>query len=195
EAKVGSGTTLGSSGSITVDAHTMGAGNLATADAEGGVGGGVVGVAVMVAKAHVDGAVRAELDAGVTSSSAVLVTANIHNDAEATTLVVAIAAFSGAGSGADATVGGHATTEALAGDPTIVTTGLVHLTATSDNTANASSDGGTGGAVSIGVNLPSATIAGGTRAELDASVSGGPGVTVEASGTNTATASALIVSI
>ena len=195
EAKVGSTASLASTGAVTVDAHTTGTGNTATADAEGGTGGGIAALSVMVTNAEIDGAVRARLDGDVTGSASVLVTANGTNQADATTFMVGIAAFAGSGSGSSATIGGSAQVQALAGGPAIHSTGLVHLTATSHNTATASSDGGTGGIVAIGVNLPTATVSGGTTAQLDADVVGGTGVTVEAHGTNTATANADTVAI
>ena len=78
---------------------------------------------------------------------------------------------------------------AIVGGGSISTRGLVHVTATSHNTANATSDSANGGlGIAGGVNLPTALVGGGTTASMGATVTSATGVTVEADGTNTATA-------
>ena len=109
-----------------------------------------------------------------------------------TRLVVGIGSYAGAGGGAGAEIDGN--TNATSGAGSWISTGLVLITATSNNNATASADIGTGGLISIGVSLPSATVNGGTTAELAADVDP-TAVEVHATSDNDATASSTVVAI
>ena len=103
--------------------------------------------------------------------------------------------FSGAGtfaeitSGADVTAGTGSTAQ-------ISTAHAITVSATSHNTATSTSDAASGGLLgSFSVNLPKALDNGGTLAEFDGDVNDASSLTVQATSTNTATASANIFSL
>src|SRR5207249_224258 len=177
---------LATSGGITVDAGLVADGfgrkDYAKARAHGG-SGGTISAGVFLATAKVAGAVTGLLDGDVLASGGVSVVADGAMTAIADTEFVGIGVASLSGSGAEATISSGADiTATVSALSQIASTGQVSLTATGGNTATANSDGGTGGLVAVGVNLPSATIYGATRATLAAPVSSSTGVTVQATG-------------
>ena len=193
EANVGSGATLDSTGAILVEAELVGP-NQATAEAHATAGalGGIAGLSVMDTQATVSGDLIANLGGNVTNSSSITVRAQGANTATANTAVFGIAAFTGQGGGAGAEIDGN--TNATSGSGSWTSSGLVLITATSNNNATASSDIGAGGLFSIGISLPSATVNGGTTAELAANVDP-TAVEVHATSDNDATATSEVVQI
>ena len=148
----------------------------------------------MASWARIDGDVRAVLNGDVASSSAVEVLATGRYLADADTLIVGLAAFSGSGSGTLADIIGDV--EALVGSTAQITSnGGITVTATGDNDATADSDVGSGGAISFSVTLPTASIAGDTRAQFDGDVNSGDFLTVSASADYDASASSIPVNI
>src|SRR5262249_47112355 len=109
---------------------------------------------------------------------------------------------SGAGDSAYAEVTNEAKVEALVGATSVMTVpgAPVRVLATSDNTASADADGGSGSVlVSIAVMLSTAMVGGGTRAEFDGTLVDGTIdaalLDVEALGKNTATATVTVASV
>ena len=198
-ALVGSDASVSVTNGVTVDAHLFGDDNLATATADGGAGGGLVGAAVFKADAEDNGETVAEVDGAVTGASFLTVTATGTNTATATTNAVGIGglvAITLASSVAH--IGQQALVKAFVGSgATIGGSGATLVTATGTNTATATSNAGGGGfGLSVSATLPLAEIEGATTAEFDGTINpGGTGLTVTADGTNTATAHALAVSV
>ena len=192
-AGVGSGATLGSSGAVLVEAELIGP-HQAFAEASATAGSlGVIGsLSLMDTQATVKGNVIANLSGNVTGSTSITVRAQGANTATGTTAVVGIGTYAGAGGGAGAEVDGN--TNATSGAGTWTSSGLVLVTATSNNNATASSDIGTGGLIAIAVSLPSATVNGGTRAELAANVDP-TAVEVHATSDNDAIATSTVIDI
>ncbi|MGZ4129286.1 MAG: hypothetical protein ACXVPR_00475, partial [Actinomycetota bacterium] len=193
QASVGSGVTLDTTGAVLVEAELVGP-KQATAEAHATAGsfGAIGSLSIMDTQATVSGNLVANLAGNVTGSSSITVRAQGANTATADTLVVGIGSYAGAGGGAGAEIDGN--TNATSGAGSWISTGLVLVTATSDNNATASADIGTGGLISIGVSLPSATVNGATTAELAADVDP-TAVEVHATSNNDATASSTVVAI
>ena len=191
------GGSIGSSGEVKVEATLHGDQNKAVATARSITIPGIVAGSVMVSKALIGGRVKAELAGTVTSSGDVWVHADGTNDAESKTLVVVVAAFAGGGAGSDAEVTTDATTQALidSSASSITSGGQVHVQANSHNTADAESQAGAGGFVSIGITIPTATVAGGTKATFDGHIVSAGSLLVEATGNNTATSTSDVVTI
>src|SRR4030095_677984 len=89
-------------------------------------------------------------------------------------------------------------------EATLASTGSIHVagailvTALSDNDANADADVGAGGLVALGTSEPTAKVAGGTKAQLNADVVDTNGavaspLTVRATSDNDATANSIMV--
>ena len=186
---VGSTSTLAGSGAVTVEAKTRGTGNLATATAEGGSGGVLFAGVLFIGVATVEGSVQAHLNGKVTSGVSLDVNANALNDAEAHVLAGSVSLGGAlAGSLGFATVSGaaHVTADA-ASTAQITIGGASTIEATGTNIANSSSQVISFGLVSLGVSVPSATIGASTTAGYDGVVTGGSGLTVHATGYDTAT--------
>ena len=200
EALVGSDASLNTSGAICVDAETAAAGtkakagdpcpeaanlvkNTATANVLSVTFGLALSISAMVSQTGINADVEATLDGTVTGSASISVKANGSNDATSTTTTANLGTFAIGGAGANADIGKDAVTQASAGSSSSLTSaGAIQFTATSNNAANAASDGGTGGLVAIGINFPSATVAGATIASIGGDVSADPpGVMVGAS--------------
>ena len=146
-AKIGPDAHVSVTNGITVDAHTFGDNNLATATADGGAGGGLVGAAVFKADAEVNGNTVAEVDGAVTGANALTVTATGTNTATADTNAVGIGglvAITLASSVAH--IGTDALVKAFVGSAAVIGgSGLTQVLATGTNTATATSNAGGGG--------------------------------------------------
>jgi hypothetical protein len=212
EALVDSDASLTTSGAVCVEAQTAAAGttsgspcptaatpvaNTATANVQSISFGLALSVSVLVSKAAVNGDVRATLDGTVNGSSSITVEANSANDATATTTTVNLGLASISASGASADIGSGASTDATAaGSSSLTSSGAINFSTNSANDANASSDGGTGGVVAIGIDLPSATVEGATNTGIGGNVSGSSsGVTATATSANQATSTSFVVAV
>jgi hypothetical protein len=197
EALVGASSSLASSGAVVVDAHTVGVGNKAFARARLISGGAFGSFGVMVSIAKDNGGIAARLNGDVTSSQSVTVTANGVHRVDAFSLVVSVGlTASMAGAGSLAEIGSSATVEATVGLTSQITSaGAVKVIATSDFDALSESHIGSGGAVSVGVAVPTATIDGGTRAQFAGDITTGASLTVTAVGDYDAEAKSIPVSI
>ena len=135
---------------------------------------GFLAAGAFVARAIIGGAVRARLDGNVTSSASVLVRAVGANHVEAKTLTVAVGLAGFGISVQFAEIQSSAKVEALSVDPdnnqSITSSGPVEFTAQSSNNAFVRTDVGAGGAIAIGVSVPTATVAGGTTASVQGNV-------------------------
>ncbi|MHB1242601.1 MAG: beta strand repeat-containing protein, partial [Gaiellaceae bacterium] len=187
EATIGTGSAVTVTGLVRVSASTWGGGNEALAEAHGGATGAING-GVMLADAEVASPVRAAMHGAILGGSQLDVLATGANDATASTFFAGIGLVAVSGSGASASVSSSADVEALIGSSATIT-GDVNVIATSDNDATAESDGVSGGLVSLGVNLPTATVSAATVARVDGDVSAGDDITVSATSDNTADAS------
>ena len=194
-ALVGPDASVSVTNGVTVDAHLFGDQNLATATADGGAGGGLVGAAVFKADAEDNGNTVAEVAGGISHAGSLTVTATGTNTATATTKAVGIGGLVAATLASSlAHIGTGALVKAFVGSGAVIsgTSGLTQVLATGVNTATATSDAGGGGfGFSLTATLPMAEIEGATVAEFDGTINGGAGLTVTADGTNTATAHAL----
>ena len=103
---------------------------------------------------------------------------------------------SGAGAGSLADIDSGADVGARVGATSSVSSnGAIVVTATADSDATANSDIGSGGLVAIGVAVPTARIGGTTRAEFSGDITKGDALSVTATGTYDAIASATPVTI
>ena len=196
-ATVGAGASLSSNGAITIDAHGAPGNGTADASAISGTGGGLGAFSVMIADASTNAGLTAELDGSVTHATSLSITATGTNTVTALTIAAGLAGIASAnGAVSLAEIDKFAVVAAKAGSTaTISGSFATSLTATGTNIATASSDAGSASAgLSIGITIPTARIDGGTTAELDGSITGGTGLTLLATGTNTATAHALAIS-
>jgi hypothetical protein len=149
----------GQNGDNTAGAHVVG---LSTGIIE--LGG--VGVSTKVA-----GAVRAKMDGVITGSGALTVQADGDNLADSDAFVGSLTFASLTGAGGSAEITNTADVEAtVASTASIHVAGAVLVTATSDNDARTDADTAAGGVVTLGGSSPTATVAGGTKAELNAVV-------------------------
>ena len=201
EALVGSDASLNSSGTVDVEAKTASASgpvaNAASASVLSVNFGLDLSVSVMITKAVVNSDVKATLDGKVSGSGAITVKATGFNDANSTTITANLGSAAISASGASADVGQAAITQAsAAGTSSLTSSGAITFTATSDNVADASSDGGTGGLVAIGINLPTATVQGATTASIGGNVTGSSSaVSATAQSDNQATADSFVVAV
>ena len=169
-ATVGAGATLTSNGGIVVQATAD-----HDADAESDVAsGGALAFGVTIPTATIGATTRAQLLGDVVAGDSLLVDADATYavTAESTPIVVGLVA--GAGAEADAEILTGASVEAHIGPavgiggidrPVIdVGSGAVNVTADASMTASAVSDSIAGGAFTLSIMLPSATVAGVTRA-------------------------------
>src|SRR5262249_52045351 len=151
----------------------------------------------MLAEASVAGGASAQLDGDVLSSSQITVGADGLNTAEAHTEADSVSLIVGIGAGSTAAVTDQANVEAGAGaSDSLTTTGPLLVDAEGKNTATSDSTMGSGAILvgAVGGSL-SAIVAGAVRAELDGDVFGATSVDVLANGSNTATSSALAISV
>ena len=194
-AGIGPDATVDITGAVLVDAGLT-TPNQAPAETHS-TGVGLISGGVFFASSKIGGAVVARLDGSVSSAAQVTVQANGANEANADTDALNIGfGFSVTGAGVQAQVTATGDVDAIVGGTaSITTTGTFSVSAVSVNTATATSNTAGGGLVSGGVNVPTATINGGTEADLDGTVDNAKGVSVGANGTNTATATTTILSI
>ncbi len=192
---VGSDASLSSGGAIDIEALTANSSggavaNSATASIESISLSFAASITVMVANASVGGAVEAELDGKVTSSSGITVNANGQNSSTAKVDTISAAFGLGlSGSGAEADITGRAVTSATgASTASLDSSGAILFEATSQNTANASSTSGTGALFAFSINIPKADIAAPTTGEFDGGVSGAGSLTITANSANNSTA-------
>jgi hypothetical protein len=196
DARVGEHASIAVSGAILVDARLQGEMNKAYSKAEGGAGGVLASVAVMLADSKVGGGVSADFDGDVSRATTVTVQAEGRNFADTDTRVVSIGTFGGAGSGALAEVTDQADVSATVGDTAAISMGgSLLVRAVGDNDAVVESDAGSGGVVGITGSTLSAKVGGGVKAELDGDVSNAASIKVEAIGDNNADAKALAIAI
>jgi hypothetical protein len=189
------------SGAVTVDAT---ADNLAHATAKGGAGGGIT-IDAAFAEADIGdgtttGATLAFLGGGThLTGSSLESKATGTNTAMADLLAVTVGVLGGAGGKATASIDKGADVEALiAGGATVNVPGAVLVDATGTNTATATGNGGGGIGVHVSALLPTATVAGATRAAVDGTILKADTVAVQANktgGQDQATASSLVADV
>ncbi|MHB1242915.1 MAG: beta strand repeat-containing protein, partial [Gaiellaceae bacterium] len=193
EAIVSAGSTVALTGSLTVQALQSGD-NRAFASIESGSAGFFNG-GILVAEATIAGATTASV-LGTVNAGGLTVTADGDNDADASTSSFALSAFGYSAAGTLAQVTGAADVTATVASTVTITGGSATITATSDNDATASTDAASGGLIgAFGVNVPLAEVLAVTRAQFDGDVVGGGSVTVQATSSNTVSATADIFSI
>ena len=184
--------TVWTSGAVEVSATGA---NAAYAEALGR-SEGFINAAVLLAEATIDGAVWADLSGAVSGAGDVTVAASGSNAVSSVTEAAALGALAGSFSGSLATISNLANVEATAvGGGTLTMDGALTLGAAGANSATASSDAGTSeGLFGFSGSGIGARIQGGVRAELARDVSGATDVTVQASGSNAALATAQAIS-
>ncbi|MFK4837745.1 hypothetical protein ACI3KY_18610 [Microbacterium sp. ZW T2_14] len=186
--------TVFSSGLVAARARILtdgGSGNVASAIITAGSGGLVSGGGY-VATAFLRGATTAEVSGIIGGSGSVEVRSTATNRAAAETFT---AGFGGilqvSVAYAESEIAASAATRASIFSP-VWSHGATTVVAQANNTADVDSDAATIGLINANVRIISATIAAATRAELRAGLVGN-GLTVEARGTNLATASAAYI--
>ena len=197
DAIVGSSGSIQSTGEVLIEAIQHGDKNKAVATAKAIEAPGILAAALLVSKTVIGGRVKAELGGNISGSNDVHVHAESANNADSDTFVVVVGAFAGAGSGAEADITTDATTQALIDSTAnpITSNGQVHVEAKSANTATAHDEAGAGGVVAGALNLPTATVAGGTKATFDGTIASAGSLLVEATGSNFANAESEVVTI
>ena len=182
------------SGAVTVDAGQSSA-NTANATIDATAFGTVSG-AVIASEAHINGAVLAELDGSVNAGGSLTVQANGTNNSTSTTNSFGLGGISFSGAALarhDRQPGRRHREGRIVGQ---LVQNDVSVTATSTNTANATSDAATGGLLgAVSVNKPTAKVDGATLAEFDGDVTNGTAVAISSTSNNTATAEASVISI
>jgi hypothetical protein len=169
EASIGADASIQTTGLVWVDAGQNGD-NIAGAHAFGG-GTGFINSGSVSTSAVVSAAVRAKMDGVITGGGALTVQADGDNLADADAFVAGLSGLGISGGGAFANIAETADVEAtLASTASIHVAGAILVTALSDNDAQADSDVGAGGVVTIGTSQPNARVAGGTKAQFDADV-------------------------
>ncbi|WP_367889442.1 hypothetical protein [Humibacter ginsenosidimutans] len=197
-ASVGASASVHSAGLVSVKAGTTidsaGHGDYAFAKVLGG-GGGFINAGVYTADAELLAPVTAELRTTVASSGGVSVTADSTSDANASTKVGSMS-FAGVSlAGVVAEIASSAATTAVVTGGTITSTGKVTVSATAANTSTVDTEVGSIGAFTLSATLPFAHVEAPTKAELGDSVLGANGLTVSATGANTATADSSLLGI
>ncbi len=206
---------IGASGNVTtagfliIKATTDGPdNNLAYATATAG-GVGLVGNAnVMIANAEVNGSVHAYLDGGAsagsgacttngTSHAGICVSATSTDHAEADSIVVSGSAGLSLGVVDEtSSIGTGATTEATgASSASVSSKGDVTFDAKSANTATTTAVVVSVGLAGVSAGVPTATVAGLTKAEFDGTVTSATGLNIKAVGVNKATATTTPVAV
>jgi len=179
EARVLGGTWNVPAADILVEAQGA---NNAFATAKG-VTGALIAVTIIVAKASIDGRVKADFGADVEASNSFTVIATGSNDADATTPVVSLGAVTVGTSDTKAEVGADADVDiVVSGD--VTTTGAYAVTATGDNDADASSNIGAVSLVGAAATGLQATIGGRVLARVSGDVNNASSVAVMSTGDN-----------
>jgi hypothetical protein len=171
---VGSGT-IDSSGAVTI---TSDSDNQATVTTDT-VGAGVIGIAVSMPTAEVDGATTTTASPSITTTGAVTVGATSDNTANIGMSLVAAGIIAAGAAVADATITG-ATSSTF--DGSVPGSGSVSVTSQSTNTAGATTTVISGSLVSVSYSGTNATVTGGATtsgANTTTSVGGG---TIDSSG-------------
>ena len=163
--------------------------------------GGLVAATVNLPTATVSGATIAAFDGDVTDASQIAVSATSTNTATATPIVITAGAITLAGTEADADVTEEADTLASVGSAASITApgAAVSVTANAHNHASATVTSASVGFASLTVMLPSATVAGATKASFDGDLNDvatdAQSLTVEAVAENQVTTSVYIISV
>jgi hypothetical protein len=187
----------GTTGTVIVNAQST---NIANANVQGGVGAVIVSVGLMSATSSVGGSTTARMDGDVVRAYSLTVGATGANDADATVDGVSVGLIGGGGLGAvaSATVTETADVEALVGSTPAMTPVMTSISqgvlvdAMSTNTADAYTPGSAGSIVAAGLDLTTtAIVGGGTTALMDGEILSARSLTVQAVGSNTATATIL----
>ena len=164
------------------------ANNVANADAGGVAFGGLLAVGASLATATTNGSTNAYLDGNVTQGGSLTVSAASVHDATATTTALAGGIASGTYNDSNASVNPSNTASIYDGNQVNVTDG-VSVLSTSNDTANALTDGTQDGAVAIGISTSEATVSDTTSASVGNNVvidAGSGDVNVQAQSTQTA---------
>ncbi|TAM91272.1 MAG: hypothetical protein EPN43_04655, partial [Jatrophihabitans sp.] len=201
QATVSSGASIRATGAVQVTAETTtGDRNEALATGKNLSAALFASASIFAAVATLGGAVRSELDGTITGSGSVDVGATSVNHAETQLLVISAGGLGGiAVSISDAEIDKAAKTEALSVDAgntqTISSSGAVTFAANSANTALTNTQMGSGGGLfGVSVNVPNSAVAGATNASVDGDVTA-TGLSVKSTGGNTATTTAILVSV
>ncbi|MDA8440737.1 MAG: hypothetical protein M0Z51_18020, partial [Propionibacterium sp.] len=208
-AGIGSTGTVTTTGFLIIKAFTDGPdNNLAYATATAGGVGLAGNASVMVANAEVNGSVHAYLDGTASAGAAacttngaahtgICVSATSTDSAEADSIVVSGSLGLGLGVVDEtSSIGSGATTEATGASTASVNAGGdVTFDAKSTNSATTTAVVVSVGTAGVSAAVPTATVAGATRAEFDGSVTSATGLNLTAGGTNTATATTTPVAV
>ena len=160
------------------------------------IGVGTIAAGATISEAKVGAPVTAKLDGDIASSGSITVRATSDNYAIATTIFITAGLGALSATDTQAEITSTAKTEALVGSTSLNgPTGLVTVTAGSANNAYVSTNGGTGGVIGITVTLPTAKVAGATRAIFGGSVIGGTGLTAQATSNNDATVDSTVIGV
>ncbi len=164
------------------------ANNVANANAGGVAYGGLLAAGASLATATTNGSTSAYLDGNVTQGGSLTVSASSVHDATATTTALAGGIASGTYNDSNASVNPSNTASIYDGNQVNVTDG-VSVLSTSNDTANALTDGTQEGAVAIGISTSEATVSNTTSASLGNNVvidAGSGDVNVQAQSTQAA---------
>ncbi len=187
-----SGGPISVTGAVTVTATGP---NVAQAQSDAGAASFGLGIGVSLPTARVQGAVLASVSGTIVASGSVAITATGTNTATAKALALSAGLFSGSGASSDAQVTNAAdVTAEITSTGSVTSAGAVSLSATGHNSAAAESNGGSGGAITISVMIPTATVGGGVLADANGKVQGGS-LDVKAVGENAASATTKVVAI
>ena len=178
------GSSLGSTGAITIKAQTQGDGNHAKGIIDSASFAGLADLKAFVAIGQVLGETRATLDGIVTAATNVTVRADAHNTAETDIMTASVALASLAIGSSDSRV--SAGTIASGSGSIAVAGADISFTAVSVNLSTAKSNVMTGGLLlGVAVSAPTADVSAPTRAQWDGTVTAGRNMTIEADATNT----------
>ncbi len=205
ETLIGSTAYLTSSGPVTIEAKTRNQHNRAFADTSLGSLGGVAALSIMVSIATIEGAVRVQLDGHVTTTSAaatpgspaIAVTADGRNFARANVFVISGSfGFSGNFSLSNSEITSNADVEVLgASTSELSATGLIEISARSNNHSKTRSDVASGGFLSVAIAVPTAKVNGGTTISINGDVTDASGITVQSDSHNFAEIDVLAITI
>ena len=194
KAFVGSAAVIGGTGLTQVLATGT---NVATSTSNAGGGGFGLSLTATLPLAKIEGGVTAEFDGTINGGTGLSVIADGTNTATAHAFAVSFGFFAGTGSSSTAVITGAASVLALVGSTAHVNVPgrAVIVTATGHQTATADTAGGSGGAISFAVMIPTAVVGGGVTANFDGTLVSADHLTVTASSSNKADAHTFVVSV
>ncbi|MBM4068701.1 MAG: hypothetical protein FJ271_07120 [Planctomycetes bacterium] len=184
------------SGQVKVEATAT---HAATANADGGSGGGLIDVGVLLVTTNLGGSTSAYAGGNTTMhATSVDIASSMTTTSTATAVLVGISATIGGGGANVQANDSHDTSAYISSGQFTVTGGAVNVTATTNATATAKHDGGQGSVFGvIAVMITSATISGDTAAYVaeGAQVAAGALNVAASAASQSATATSILVAI